>query len=199
MTSTSTCPAPRTSRANTARLRAASRRGYDVTEVFGEVRIPILADKPFAEMLAIEGAVRYSDYSNFGAATTWRVGAEWGPDGRAAFPQRLQRGHPRAGHLRAVRADRRRLLARQRSVRGGPKSVTGAEGFLRAAGRSGRGDQHLRPDRARLQPASGGNPDCARKHPRPSRSAPSCACRSSTASMSRSTTSRSKSTTRSRR
>ena len=53
--------------------------GYDVNEVFGEIRIPILEDKPFADTLALEGAVRYSDYSNFGAATTWRVGAEWGP------------------------------------------------------------------------------------------------------------------------
>ena len=53
--------------------------GFDVSEVFAEVRMPLLSDKPFADMLAIEGAVRYSDYSNFGCAKTWRAGLEWGP------------------------------------------------------------------------------------------------------------------------
>ena len=53
--------------------------GYDVSEVFGEVRVPILSDKPFADVLAVEGAIRYSDYSNFGSVDTWRAGLEWGP------------------------------------------------------------------------------------------------------------------------
>ncbi len=53
--------------------------GYDVSEVFAEVRVPILSDKPGARVLALEGAARYSDYSNFGGANTWRVGLEWGP------------------------------------------------------------------------------------------------------------------------
>jgi iron complex outermembrane recepter protein len=52
---------------------------FDVSEVFGEVRVPLLADKPFADVLAIEGAIRYSDYSNFGSTNTWRAGLEWGP------------------------------------------------------------------------------------------------------------------------
>jgi iron complex outermembrane receptor protein len=52
---------------------------FDVAEVFTEVRIPILADKPFADVLAIEGAARRSDYSNFGSVDTWRAGLEWGP------------------------------------------------------------------------------------------------------------------------
>jgi iron complex outermembrane recepter protein len=52
---------------------------YDVKEVFAEVRVPLLADKPLVDTLALEGAVRYSDYSNFGSANTWRVGLEWGP------------------------------------------------------------------------------------------------------------------------
>jgi outer membrane receptor protein involved in Fe transport len=53
--------------------------GYDVSEVFGEVRVPILSDQPFADVLAVEGAIRYSDYSNFGSVDTWRAGLEWGP------------------------------------------------------------------------------------------------------------------------
>jgi iron complex outermembrane receptor protein len=52
---------------------------FDVSEVFAEIRVPILADKPFADVLAIEGAARHSDYSNFGSVDTWRAGLEWGP------------------------------------------------------------------------------------------------------------------------
>ncbi len=53
--------------------------GYDVSEVFGEVRVPLLSDLPFVNVLAVEGAIRLSDYSNFGSVETWRAGLEWGP------------------------------------------------------------------------------------------------------------------------
>ena len=69
--------------------------GYDVKEAFSEVRIPILSEKPFAETLALEGAVRYSDYSNFGSATTWRGGVEWGPVAGLRF---------RSAYNKAIRA-----------------------------------------------------------------------------------------------
>jgi iron complex outermembrane receptor protein len=59
--------------------RGITRGGFYVDEVFAEVRVPLLSGKPFADVLALEGAVRYSDYSNFGSAETWRVGLEWGP------------------------------------------------------------------------------------------------------------------------
>jgi outer membrane receptor protein involved in Fe transport len=53
--------------------------GYDVSEFFGEVRVPLLADLPLVNVLAIEGAIRMSDYSNIGPVETWRAGLEWGP------------------------------------------------------------------------------------------------------------------------
>lgn len=59
--------------------RGITQGGFSVSEAFAEVRIPLLSDKPFADVLALEGAARYSDYSNFGGANTWRVGLEWGP------------------------------------------------------------------------------------------------------------------------
>lgn len=68
---------------------------YNVKEFFGEVRIPILADVTFFETLAIEGAVRYSDYSNFGSAITWKVMGEWAPVDWLRF---------RAAYNRALRA-----------------------------------------------------------------------------------------------
>ena len=52
--------------------------GYDVYEGFAEVRVPVLADMPFADFLEISGAIRLSEYSTIGSAEAWTVGARWG-------------------------------------------------------------------------------------------------------------------------
>jgi outer membrane receptor protein involved in Fe transport len=52
---------------------------FDVTEVFGEFRVPILADGRFAHQLSVEGAVRYADYSTVGGALTWSANGIWAP------------------------------------------------------------------------------------------------------------------------
>lgn len=51
----------------------------DVREVFGELVVPILADKPFFNMLTVNGAIRYSDYSTIGGVLSWNAGLEWEP------------------------------------------------------------------------------------------------------------------------
>lgn len=51
----------------------------DVKEVYGEVRIPLLADKPFMEDLSLEAGIRYSDYSTIGSLTNWKAGANYAP------------------------------------------------------------------------------------------------------------------------
>lgn len=61
-------------------LGSANEQGsYDVAEVFAEIAIPILADMPFAEVLEIDGAVRFAEYSTVGSAETYRVGLNWAP------------------------------------------------------------------------------------------------------------------------
>ncbi|MEM7281107.1 MAG: TonB-dependent receptor [Pseudomonadota bacterium] len=52
---------------------------YDVTEVFGEVNVPLLVDAPGAKSLNFDAAVRFADYSTIGAATTWKAGLSWSP------------------------------------------------------------------------------------------------------------------------
>lgn len=47
----------------------------NVSEVYGEVVVPLLRDLPFAHNLEIKGAYRYSDYSTVGGTDTWKVGA----------------------------------------------------------------------------------------------------------------------------
>ena len=50
-----------------------------VWEVGSEVLVPLLEDKPFAQRLAVNGALRYTHYSTSGGATTWKLGAIWQP------------------------------------------------------------------------------------------------------------------------
>ena len=52
---------------------------FDVTEVFVEVDVPLLSGQPWADVLSVDAAVRYSDYSTIGSATTWKVGGVWQP------------------------------------------------------------------------------------------------------------------------
>ena len=69
---------------------------FTVKEAFGEIRIPLLKNKPFFEELTLTGAARVSDY-NSGAGTvwTWNGGGEWSPVAGLRF---------RANYSRAVRA-----------------------------------------------------------------------------------------------
>lgn len=52
---------------------------FTVYDVFGEVRVPILSEVPFAETLELSGAARYSNYSTVGGTFTWNVGGLYAP------------------------------------------------------------------------------------------------------------------------
>lgn len=52
---------------------------FDVWELFGEVNLPLVADKPFLENLSVDAAVRYSDYSTVGTTVSWSIGGSWSP------------------------------------------------------------------------------------------------------------------------
>jgi outer membrane receptor protein involved in Fe transport len=53
---------------------------YSVTEFFGEVNVPLLADRPFVNRLELNGAARYSMYSNaVDNVFTWSAGALYEP------------------------------------------------------------------------------------------------------------------------
>ncbi|MBB38453.1 MULTISPECIES: TonB-dependent receptor domain-containing protein [Hyphomonas] len=50
---------------------------YDVSEVFAEINVPVVADAPFAQLIEFGGAVRYSDYSTVGGETSWSLRGDW--------------------------------------------------------------------------------------------------------------------------
>lgn len=53
-------------------------RGSDsVKEVFGEIFLPLLADRPFFENVNINASVRYTDYESYGSDVTYKVAGEW--------------------------------------------------------------------------------------------------------------------------
>lgn len=58
---------------------ASADASFNVKEVFGEVLVPLLRNVPFARDLSVEGAVRYSDYSNIGSTVAWKLGGQWAP------------------------------------------------------------------------------------------------------------------------
>ena len=46
-------------------------------EVFAEVSVPVLKDRPFVQSLDLDGAVRHSDYDLFGSDTNYKAGINW--------------------------------------------------------------------------------------------------------------------------
>ena len=52
---------------------------FDVKEAYGEIRVPILADTPFFEILEVGAAARVSDYSTVGTTFSWNVTGTWAP------------------------------------------------------------------------------------------------------------------------
>lgn len=69
----------------------------EVREVFGEIRIPLLADTPFFKELSIDAAGRLSDYNigSTGTIVSYNAGGVWSPVDGIRF---------RANYGRAVRA-----------------------------------------------------------------------------------------------
>lgn len=67
----------------------------NVGEMFGELSVPLLSDKPFAKKVSLDLGERYSHYDLFGGENTWKVGLRWQVDDALMF---------RGGFNRAIRA-----------------------------------------------------------------------------------------------
>ncbi len=79
----------------------------NVTEYFGELRVPLVQDKTGFQSLALDLRYRNSDYSTGPTADTYNIGAEWAPIQGLMF---------RGGFSRAVRAGNLRELFEPQNV-----------------------------------------------------------------------------------
>ncbi|MFL6775118.1 MAG: TonB-dependent receptor domain-containing protein, partial [Sphingomicrobium sp.] len=52
---------------------------YNVDEIYGEIRIPILKEQPWAYSLEANGAIRHSEYSISGGSTTYTINGTYKP------------------------------------------------------------------------------------------------------------------------
>lgn len=64
---------------NGANIFNSASNGYDVYDIFAELRVPLLVDQPFARELTLETSYRFSDYSTVGTTHTWAYGGIWSP------------------------------------------------------------------------------------------------------------------------
>lgn len=61
------------------------RGGYDVTEFFTEISIPLVEGAAFAEELTLDLGYRWSDYSTDETTNTYKVAAAWAPTSSLKF------------------------------------------------------------------------------------------------------------------
>jgi iron complex outermembrane recepter protein len=66
----------------------------DSYEMFGEFQMPLVTGQPGIELLSLEGAYRYADYSSGGSAESYKIGADYAPTQdvrfRASFQQAVR-------------------------------------------------------------------------------------------------------------
>ena len=73
-------PDPIAARGETAGIPSApTAGGFDVTEFYGELNIPLVFDAAGVDYLEFNLAGRVSDYSTFGSENTYKIGALWRP------------------------------------------------------------------------------------------------------------------------
>jgi iron complex outermembrane receptor protein len=99
---------------------SATSAGYSVREFFTEASMPLLQGKTAAELLSVDAAYRYSDYSTNKTTNTYKFAGEWMPISTLRF---------RASFQRAVRVGNINELFR-------PPSQGGADGDDTCAGQN---------------------------------------------------------------
>ncbi|WP_298091843.1 TonB-dependent receptor [uncultured Sphingomonas sp.] len=57
----------------------AARGAFNVDEVYGEIRLPLIRDVSFLQLVELNGAVRHANFSTYGGNTTLTGGALWKP------------------------------------------------------------------------------------------------------------------------
>ena len=88
---------------------------FNVKEVYGELKLPLVTDKPFFQSLNIEGGARYSYYTNNTTTgtnhfkeTTYKFGGDWTPVNGLRFRAVFNRAVREA--VKRINADKAKYL-----------------------------------------------------------------------------------------
>lgn len=63
----------------------------DTFDVFGEAMIPLVQGAPFADLISVDLAYRYSEYRSGGNSNSYKIGADWAPVEDIRFRGSFQR------------------------------------------------------------------------------------------------------------
>lgn len=77
---------------NSNSYRTDTSGGYNVTEVFGELSIPLLKDLPGAKALSAEVSGRFSNYNTYGQTYNWHAGLIYAPVPDISFRANISTG-----------------------------------------------------------------------------------------------------------
>lgn len=58
---------------------AIDNKAINIAEEYGEVRVPLVQEKPYVKDLTLEAGIRFSQYSTHSRPTTWKTGLQWAP------------------------------------------------------------------------------------------------------------------------
>ena len=136
---------------------------YDVTSFFGEVYIPLLADRPGVERLDLELAIRSSDYSTAGSAVSYKIAGSYvsvpGLRLRSSFNTAIRA--PSIGELFAPQGENFPGSTDPCAAEGNPAAAPGRDAICIATGvaPSDVGTVAINLAAGQVRELSGGNPD----------------------------------------
>ncbi|HUH95601.1 MAG TPA: TonB-dependent receptor, partial [Casimicrobiaceae bacterium] len=132
-------------------------------EYFGEVRVPIIQDQPWAQYLAINGSYRYSDYDINKTANTYGLGAEWNPIKELKLRGSVQQAVRAPNVVELFIPQGLNLFGSQDpcgpSTSGGPPTATLAQCLRTGLPANLYGSTNLTSPAGQLQYLQGGNPN----------------------------------------
>jgi iron complex outermembrane receptor protein len=112
----------------TAQAREPTAGSYDLHEVYGELNLPLLADRPGFYRLDVDAAMRYSHYSTVGGRATAKVGAAWRPVRDLALRGTFAQGFRAPSILELYQGSRQTNFQAVDPCNGGGGSLPGCAG-----------------------------------------------------------------------
>ncbi len=131
---------------------------FNVTEVFGELSIPLLRDLPFARELTAEGAYRYSHYNTLGSTHSYNLRGIWSPASDIRFRTTYSQA-VRAPNINELFSPLQPLTARPLDPCDVGQIGAGSEHRAANCAADGIPASFTDPLTARISGFSGGNPD----------------------------------------